>query len=136
MTLMAMSIHSLIRTTAIILTARRSVMSCGPSAFSTRPITPTVSMAGWKLRDLSGKTWALDSIGTLQPGQQKSIKRNGQAMAMNNNGDTIELLNPSGLVIQTVTYQKVKKEKSLLRRTDEIDIGAIISGSAGSRRTI
>jgi len=57
-------------------------------------------------------------------------------MAMNNNGDTIELLNPSGLVIQTVTYQKVKKEKSLLRRTDEIDIGAIISGSAGSRRTI
>jgi hypothetical protein len=73
-----------------------------------------VSLTGWRLRDLSGRTWSLDPLGTLQPGQERTIRRNGQPMAMNNNGDTIDLLDPSGAVIQTVTYGRVDDEDEVI----------------------
>jgi hypothetical protein len=38
---------------------------------------------------------------------ERTIQRNGQAMALNNDGDTIDLLNPGGSVVQTVTYGSV-----------------------------
>ncbi len=66
-----------------------------------------VSLVGWKLRDLAGQTWALDELGTLQPGQEKTIRRQGQAMALNNNGDSVNLVDPTGKTIQTVTYPSV-----------------------------
>jgi hypothetical protein len=66
-----------------------------------------VSVVGWKLRDLAGRTWSLDALGTLPPGMERTIQRNGQAMALNNDGDTIDLLNPGGSVVQTVTYGSV-----------------------------
>lgn len=69
--------------------------------------TQQINLTGWKLRDLAGTTWTLDSLGTLSPGQQKSIRRNNQRMALNNNGDTVELINPSGTVMQTISYGPV-----------------------------
>jgi endonuclease/exonuclease/phosphatase family metal-dependent hydrolase len=66
-----------------------------------------VDLAGYKLRDLAGTTWSLDSLGTLNPGQEKTIKRNGQRMGMNNGGDTIELLDDDGRVVYTITYDRV-----------------------------
>jgi endonuclease/exonuclease/phosphatase family metal-dependent hydrolase len=63
-----------------------------------------VSVLGWKLRDESGAVWALDGLGTLMPGEIKTIKRNGKAMSMNNQGDTIELLEPSGTVVDQLSY--------------------------------
>ena len=66
--------------------------------------TEAVSMVGWKLRDLAGNTWDLDSLATINAGQQKTIKRNGQSMALNNGGDTVELLNPDGDIVQTESY--------------------------------
>jgi hypothetical protein len=71
--------------------------------------TQAVNMTGWKLRDLAGQVWQLDELGTLQPGEEKEIKRNGKPMAMNNGGDTIELLNPTGQIVQTVTYPRVNE---------------------------
>lgn len=68
-----------------------------------------VSLASWKLRDLKGKTWSLDELGTLQPGQQKVITRKGQPMAMNNGGDTIDLIDPTGKLIQSVTYTRTEE---------------------------
>lgn len=73
--------------------------------FGTQPII----LVGWKLRDNTGKTWSLDVLDTLQPGQEKTIKRKGQPMAMNNNGDTIDLVNPTGEVVQTVTYSRAEE---------------------------
>ncbi|GEM_PF-1218563 len=66
-----------------------------------------VNLANWKLRDLAGKTWSLDSAGTLAAGQEKVVKRLGQPMAMNNGGDTIDLVNPTNAVVQSVTYGHV-----------------------------
>jgi exonuclease III len=63
-----------------------------------------IDLTGWKLRDLTGKTWSLNDLGTLMPGDSKTIKRNGQEMAMNNGGDTIDLIDPDGRIVQTITY--------------------------------
>jgi len=68
--------------------------------------TQSVNLSGWKLRDLAGKTWSLDTLGTLGPGEEKTIKRNGQPMALNNGGDTIDLIDPNGNVVHTVTYSR------------------------------
>jgi len=69
---------------------------------------------GWKLRDRAGQVWTLDLLGTLQPGEEKVIKRNGQAMAMNNGGDTIDLIDPMGNVVQSVTYGRIDEEDEIV----------------------
>jgi lamin tail-like protein len=71
--------------------------------------TQPVSMVGWRLRDLSHQEWVLDSLGTLQPGESKTIRRAGQSMAMNNGGDSITLVDSNGIQVQTVTYATVSE---------------------------
>lgn len=66
--------------------------------------TASVNLSGWLLRDEAGQTWSLTSLGTLAPGASKTIKRNGQAMSLNNGGDTVSLLNSSGAIVQSLTY--------------------------------
>src|SRR5262249_6045969 len=48
--------------------------------------TQPISLRGWKLRDLAGRCWelegALDPAGS--PGDEKAVKRGGQAMGLNN----------------------------------------------------
>ena len=64
--------------------------------------TQTVSLAGWKIRDITGAEWKL--LDEIAPQMVKVIKRNGQPMSLNNNGDTVDLVDPQGPVVQTVTY--------------------------------
>ena len=71
----------------------------------------SVDLNGWKLCDLAGKTWLLDGLGTLNPGEEKTIKRDGQKMALNNKGDTIDLIDPNGNVLHTVTYARAEEEE-------------------------
>ena len=66
------------------------------------------------LRDLTGKTWALDALGDIQPGDEKVIKRDGQSMAMTNKGDTIDLVAPDGTVVHSVTYGAVDEGEVVL----------------------
>jgi hypothetical protein len=66
--------------------------------------TQAVSLSGWTLRDRSGGSWSLSALGTLAPGAQRTIRRNGQAMSLNNGGDTITLIDASGTAVQSVTY--------------------------------
>ena len=67
----------------------------------------SVNLTGWTVRDAAGKSWSLDSLGTLAPGEEKTIKRDGQRMALNNRGDTVDLIDPQGVVVQTITYARV-----------------------------
>lgn len=62
-----------------------------------------VSMTGWKLRDAAGQIWALDSLGQIA-WEEKTIRREGQPMALNNNGDTVRQFNPPGTEVHRVTY--------------------------------
>ena len=73
--------------------------------------TQSVNMSRWKLRDKARRIWTLESLGILKPGEEKPIKRNGQPMALNNNGDTIDLIDPYGNVVQTVTYGRVAERE-------------------------
>jgi hypothetical protein len=77
--------------------------------------TAPVDMAGCVLRDLARKTWKLDSLGVLNPGEVKSIKRNGQEMALNNGGDTIELVDKSGTLLDSITYDRVEEGEDVSR---------------------
>ena len=73
--------------------------------------TQAISLIGWKLRDSAGGIWQLDSLGTLRPNQQKMLRRRGQAMTLDNSGDTVELLNASGVVVQRFTYGNVVRDE-------------------------
>ena len=76
--------------------------------------TASISLSGWKLRDRANTIWSLDSLATLGPGESKTIKRNGQQMAMNNRGDTIELVSPTGTVAHSLTYERAEEGEVIL----------------------
>jgi hypothetical protein len=61
-----------------------------------------VSLDGWQLRDRANTTWSL--FGTINSGQKIEFRRNSQPMALNNSGDTINLLNPTGTIVDEATY--------------------------------
>lgn len=64
-----------------------------------------VSMVGWKLQDKDGKFWILDTLGTLQPNQAKTIVRNSQPMSLNNSGlEVISLVSPTEGVVDQIEY--------------------------------
>ena len=66
------------------------------------PGTMTVDVGGWQLRDASGNVWTL--IGMIAPLQRMVLKRSGQAMSLNNDGDVVELINRSGTVVHKAQY--------------------------------
>src|SRR5262249_4483566 len=69
---------------------------------------------GWKLRDAANTSWILDSAGSIPAGASLAVRRDGQPMSMNNSGDTIELLDNHGTVLQTVTYGRVAEGEIIL----------------------
>ena len=64
----------------------------------------TVSLTNWLLRDLDGRVWPLSGLGVIASGQTATIRRGGMAMSLENDGDTVELLDPSGRVADALTY--------------------------------
>lgn len=73
-----------------------------------------VNLGGWLLRDLAGKQWVLASGGIVQPGGEVTITRNGQPASLNNDGEVIELLDPSGATVDRLEYE-LAAEGQLLR---------------------
>jgi competence protein ComEC len=63
-----------------------------------------IDLTGWLLRDLTARVWSLSSLGALSPGEEARIVRNGMAMSLDNEGDTIELVNAAGAIAHRVTY--------------------------------
>ena len=63
-----------------------------------------VSMVGWVLKDRDGKSWDLFSLGTLAPGESKTIQRLGQQMDLNNPGDEVTLLDPANHACDQFSY--------------------------------
>ena len=64
----------------------------------------SASLAGWVLRDLAGQIWSLSALGSLGPGQQATLRRQGQPMSLNNGGDSVELVDPAGATVATLDY--------------------------------
>jgi beta-lactamase superfamily II metal-dependent hydrolase len=63
-----------------------------------------VNLANWLLRDLAGGVWRLNGQGPLGAGQETTIRRSGMAMSLDNDGDTVELLDPTGQLVDAMTY--------------------------------
>ena len=66
-----------------------------------------VDITGWLLRDLSNNTWTLARVGVIAAGAEEMVLRNGESMAMPNTGDTIALVDPSGQVVHSVSYDAI-----------------------------
>ncbi len=56
---------------------------------------------------MANQTWNL--FGTVDPGQRIEFRRNGQSMALNNNGDTIELLDATGNIVDSAKYEEISE---------------------------
>ena len=54
--------------------------------------------------DASGQAMSLASLDEIAPGQSLTIRRDGAAMSLYNNGDTITFFGPSNSVVDSVTY--------------------------------
>jgi hypothetical protein len=74
-----------------------------------------VNLIGWKLRDKSGRTWTLDKVGVMAAGKEMPIRRGGEAMALNNDGDIVELIDPKGKIIDRMPYGKVREGEVVKR---------------------
>ena len=76
--------------------------------------THDVVLEDWLLRDAHGH-WRLS--GTLEAGDEVTVLRSGQNISLNNLGDHIQLIDPTGTIVESVSYSRAG--------TDEV-----ISGSA------
>jgi len=65
-----------------------------------------IPLDGWRIGDSTATGfWPLTAAdGSVSPGQSVTVIRTTRPMSLNNNGDTIRLLNPAGDVIDTETY--------------------------------
>jgi len=61
-----------------------------------------VSLSGWKLKDAAGNTFAL--AGSIPAGGTLSIVMTNNSMPLNNNGDTVTLVDDSGAERHSVSY--------------------------------
>jgi len=72
--------------------------------------TGQVNLSGWTLRDRARTAWELRDAGAVGSAPVV-IRRQGQPMAMNNQGDTIDLVDPSGHVVHSVTYESTIEDE-------------------------
>jgi len=63
-------------------------------------------MTGWTLNDASGRVWSLSGIGQIPAQQSITIQRNRMAMSLNNNGDTISLIDDTGQLRDQFQYHQ------------------------------
>jgi hypothetical protein len=61
-----------------------------------------IALTGWILRDHSGLVWNLSE--TLAAGQSRTIRRNGQALTLNNAGDEVVLLDAMAIERDRFSY--------------------------------
>lgn len=66
----------------------------------------TVDLAGWKLDDADGGSaaYTLPAGTTIRAGAYLSFSRSETKLALNNEGDTVRLLTPTGTVKATITF--------------------------------
>lgn len=71
-----------------------------------------VTISGWTVKDITNNIWTINT--TINPNSSTEILRNEQKMSLNNQGDTIELIDEHGDIVQSVTYSKAKEEEVIV----------------------
>jgi len=63
-----------------------------------------VDLTGWFLQDAAGRRWPLAQLGSVAAGASGTSVRNGFPLNLNNNGDTVSLIDPRGQIRNQFTY--------------------------------
>ena len=67
-----------------------------------------IRLQGWRIEDDDGGAWDLTSQdGIADPGEVVHVVRGGRPMHLNNNGDTVLLVNPDGGTVDQRSYDSV-----------------------------
>ena len=78
--------------------------------------TQSISLTSWTLRDASNRTMSLESLGSIAPGESKTVVRNGAAMSLNNKGDTITLVGPGNEPQDVFSYDSSSEGVRITRQ--------------------
>ncbi|MBI4437343.1 lamin tail domain-containing protein [Candidatus Uhrbacteria bacterium] len=71
--------------------------------------TESIDLSGWTIEDGSTDRYTFSESRIVQPGELVRIPRTESSIALNNTGDTLELLDPNEGVMDTVTYGSAAK---------------------------
>jgi competence protein ComEC len=66
--------------------------------------TADADLNDWFLRGSGGRVWSLSSLAVVGAGQSATVRRNGMAMSLNNDGGSVALVNAAGQVVDSVSY--------------------------------
>ena len=78
----------------------------------------TLDLNGWSITDASGKTWTADGAYELAPGEVVALARELTKIALNNNGETVELRTPDGDLVDSVVYESTTKGSTYTLSSD------------------
>ena len=73
--------------------------------------TSSLSLKDSLLKDLTNNTWSIDTIDTLGVDRSAEIRRENESISLNNSGDTIQLIDSFGNVVDMITYQNALRER-------------------------
>jgi hypothetical protein len=75
----------------------------------------TVSMAGWYLKDASGKSYSLS--GVIEPNSELVLPYRTSKISLNNNGETVYLYDQNNSLIDQLSYVGTADEGMLVDRS-------------------
>lgn len=98
----------------------------------------TVDLAGWQLDDADGGSapYTIPASTILSGGSIKSFSRADTKLALNNTGDSVRLLDPSGAVKSSYTYSSSVPEGQSYNRTGEGSYSISTTLTPGAANTI
>ncbi len=78
----------------------------------------TINLAGWSIKDSSGKVFKLDSH-TLAPNEELKLFYTTTKIALNNDGETIFLITPAGQIADELGFTGAIQEGAVVSRSAE-----------------
>jgi len=78
----------------------------------------SVDLAGWQIKDLSGKIFRLS--GRLESSQELKLFYSTTKIALNNNGETLYLIDPSGALVHELGYTGTAAEGRVVSQIIEL----------------
>jgi len=75
----------------------------------------SVSLAGWYLKDISGKSYSLS--GVMTPNQELVLSYRDSKISLNNNGETLYLYDQNDVLIDQLSYVGEAQEGALISRS-------------------
>lgn len=97
----------------------------------------TINLDGWQLVDMGGKKYKFNDSVSLSPHGFVVFKRSETKIALNNNNDTIRLLNQEDIQQDIYAYEKTYEGQSFGRYPDSVgEWFLLVAQSPGSKNSL